>query len=125
MSHSVTGITGWIFTILLVLFFASTAILKIVQNKKIIGQTSAIGINAGITRILGLIELLAAILFIVPRTGVVGALLLIAYVGGVMATALQRRQPLAMFVVLQVLIWMAAVLRFPELGQRLLGTLNF
>ncbi|SHN23727.1 DoxX family protein [Chitinophaga sp. CF418] len=119
MSQKAIKSIGWVITILLALFFGLTSILKIIENEKIVAQTAAIGIDVGMIRILGLIEFFSIILFIVPRTGVVGTLLLIAYMGGVMATALQHQQPMAMFTVIQVLIWIAAVLRFPELGQRL------
>ncbi|TDX02122.1 DoxX family protein [Dinghuibacter silviterrae] len=121
MSGKTTKTIGWILTIVLALFFGLTGMMKIMENSKIIEQTAAIGIDAGTARILGLIEILSLVLFVVPRTGIVGALLLMAYMGGVIATALQHHQPMVMFIFVEALIWVGAVLRFPELGQRLKG----
>lgn len=119
MSEKAIKITGWGLAILLALFFGMTAILKLIGNEKILAQTAAIGIDAGTTRILGVIEMISVILIIVPRTGVVGTLLLIAYLGGIIATLLQHHQPFVMFIVIQLLIWITAALRFPELPKRL------
>lgn len=119
MSQKAIKITSWVLSIVLVLFFGMTAILKLIGNEKIIEQMAAIGLDTGVTKILGVIELISIILFIVPRTGVVGTLLLIAYMGGVIATLLQHHQPMVMFIVIQVFIWITAALRFPELPKRL------
>lgn len=120
MSEKSIKTLGWILAIVLALFFGVTGILKIIGNEKIVAQMSAIGIDTGATRILGIIEVISVILFMVPRTGVVGALLLIAYMGGVIATLLQHHQPFTMFIVIEGLVWVAAALRFPELPKRLL-----
>lgn len=77
------------------------------------------GIDANTYRLIGLVEILALLLFIVPRTGVMGSLLLIAYMGGAIVTHLQHQQPVGMAITIQALVWITAVVRFPELRQRL------
>lgn len=119
MSAKAIKITGWILALVLAIFFGITAILKLIGNEQILAQTAAIGIDSGTTRILGVIELISVILFVIPRTGIVGTLLLIAYLGGIIATLLQHHQPMDMFIVIQVLLWITAALRFPELPKRL------
>lgn len=119
MSQKAIKVTGWALTIVLAIFFGMTAILKLTGNEKIVAQMAAIGIDTSTTRILGIIEMIAVVLFIVPRTGVVGSLLLIAYMGGVIATLLQHHQPMATFIVIEALVWITAALRFPELPKRL------
>lgn len=121
MSQKAIKITGWALSILLAIFFGLTAILKLVGNERISEQMAAIGLDSGLTKILGVIELISIVLFIVPRTGVVGTLLLISYMGGIIATLLQHHQSVAMFIVIQALVWVAAALRFPELPKRLLA----
>ncbi len=119
MSQKVIKITGWVLTIVLALFFVMTGTLKLIGNETVIAQTASIGVDPETTRILGIIEIFSVILFIIPRTGVAGTLLLVAYMGGVIATGVQHQQPIAMGMVTEALVWITAVLRFPELGQRL------
>lgn len=69
--------------------------------------------------ILGVLEILMVVLFIFKRTGVLGALLLIAYMGGAMAVHLTTGQPLFIPVAIQIFIWIVSAYRFPELKQRL------
>ncbi len=120
MSKKVITRTGWILTAVLALLLAMSAFLKLTQNETAIAQAASVGLDAGTYRLIGVIEIISLILFIVPRTGVVGALLLIAYMGGAIVTHLQHQQPIVMAVGIQALIWITAVIRFPELRQRLL-----
>ncbi|WEK35008.1 MAG: DoxX family protein [Candidatus Pseudobacter hemicellulosilyticus] len=73
-------------------------------------------------RILGSLELIIAVLFLIPRTGVVGALLGMAYMGGAIAVHFIFGQPLLVVLVIEALIWIVSALRFPELKQRLFRT---
>jgi len=72
--------------------------------------------------VLGSLELVIAILFLYPRTGVLGALLGIAYMGGAMAVHLVSGQSIMLLVIIEVLIWITSALRFPELLERIKGT---
>ena len=120
MSQKAIKITGWVLTVILALLFGMSAFMKLFQNEDAITQAAAIGIGASTYQLIGIIEVISLILFIVPRTGVLGALLLIAYMGGAIVTHLQHQQPIGMAVGVQVLLWITAALRFPELRQRLL-----
>lgn len=124
MSQKTIKITGWVLSILLALLFTMSAFMKITQNETAITQASAVGIDAVTYQIIGIIEIVSLILFLIPRTGVLGTLLLVAYMGGAIATHLQHQQPIAMAVGVQVVLWITAFVRFPELKQRLLGIEN-
>jgi len=124
MIQKITRISGWALTILLALLFTMSAFLKLTQNEAAVAQAASIGIDAATYQLIGVVEILALVLFLVPRTGIVGGLLLIAYMGGAIATHVQHHQPLAMAVGIQVLVWVAVALRFPELLQRLAPRLS-
>lgn len=119
MKLKVIKLSIWVLTTLLSALFSISAITKIIKADTAIQQAQAIGIDAGTNQILGIIELVAVILFIIPRTGIVGALLLISYMGGAIATHLQHGQPLAFVIIIQSLIWITAALRFKELTNNL------
>jgi hypothetical protein len=117
----VRRIVGWSLSGILSLLFAfsASAFLKISQNPEAIAGAEAIGISAQSYLMIGIVELVSVLLFLIPRTSVVGALLLIAYMGGAIATNVQTDQPLLMVIIVEILIWIAAWLRNPELGYKL------
>lgn len=121
MSKKTTKITGWVLTGLLGLLFAMSAFMKLTQDAGAVAQAAGVGLDPATYRMIGLVEITALVLFIIPRTGVFGGLLLAAYMGGAIATHLQHQQPVAMAVAVQVVLWIALVVRFPELWQRLLS----
>lgn len=124
MSQKAMNITGWTLSVILALLFTMSAFMKLTSGAETVSQAAAIGIDAATYRLIGIVELLSLILFLVPRTGILGALLLIAYMGGAIVTHLQHQQPIATAVIVQVLLWIAAFMRFPELKQRLIPVKN-
>lgn len=94
--------------------------MKITQNETAVSQAANLGFSASTYLVIGIIEIVSLVLFIVPRTGVLGSLLLIAYLGGAIVTHLQHNESIVMAVTIQILLWIAAVIRFPELKERLL-----
>lgn len=119
MPKKISKISGWVLTIILGLLFAFSAYLKLSQNEIAVTQAASMGFDANVYRMIGVIELVALVLFLIPRTGILGSLLLIAYMGGAIATHLQHHQPIIMAVAVQVLVWIAFVLRYPTVVQQL------
>src|SRR5690606_4539791 len=111
--------TGWTLTIILALLFSMSAYMKLTQNEMALAQASSIGIDATTYQFIGIIEIVSLLLFIIPRTGILGTLLLVAYMGGVIVTHLQHQQPIVMAVAVQTLVWITAFVRFSELKQRI------
>ena len=66
-----------------------------------------------ITKI-GVLEIAIAVLFLIPRTAFVGAILLTGYLGGAVVTHLRVGDPFFMPVVLGVVAWIALGLRRPQ-----------
>jgi len=111
---------GWVLTILLALLFAMSAFMKLTKNDSALEQAAAVGIDAGTYQMLGVVEIISLILFLIPRTALLSSLLLISYMGGAIATHLQHQQPIIMAVAIQSLLWIAMSLRFPVVRQNLL-----
>src|SRR5690606_23759558 len=117
MSQKVIKITGCTMIIDFVFVFTLIAFLILKQNETALAQASSFGIDASTYQFIGVIEIISLILFIIPRTGILGTLLLVAYLGGAIVTHLQHQQPIAMAVIFQTLLWITAFIRFPELKQ--------
>ncbi|WP_025764526.1 DoxX family protein [Dyadobacter tibetensis] len=122
MSKKAIRITGWAMTIILGLLFTMSAFMKLTQNETAMAQASSFGIDATTYLFIGIIEIISLILFMIPRTGILGTMLLVAYMGGAIVTHLQHQQSIAVAVIIQILLLITAFIRFPELKQRLFST---
>jgi hypothetical protein len=72
--------------------------------------------------VLSLVELACLLLYLVPRTAVLGAVLFTGYFGGAVATHLRLGQPLAEVLVpvcAATLLWVGLYLRDPRVGRML------
>lgn len=108
----------WGATILVAFIFVASGLMKIVGGEATAEMAKSLGGQEKLI-ILGVLELVIAVLWILPRTGVAGSLLAMAYIGGAIAVHFITGQPVLVPVIIQILIWLAAAIRFPELTQRL------
>lgn len=122
MSQKSIKITGWVLTIVLALLFMMSAFMKFSQSAETVSQAAAVGLDSKTYLFIGIIEIASLVLFIIPRTGILGTLLLVAYLGGAIVTHLEHNQPIIMAVIIQIILWITAFVRFPELKQRLIPT---
>ncbi len=66
---------------------------------------------------IGLALLVCTLLYAIPRTAILGAILLTGYLGGETATQVRLEDPWFLFpVLLGVLVWAGLMLRDPHLG---------
>ncbi len=120
MTQKTIRITGWALTIVLGLLFSMSAFMKLTQEEASLAQAVSGGIDVATYRVIGVVEIIALILFIIPRTGILGTMLLAAYMGGAIVTHLYYQQSIAVAVSVQIVVWITALIRFPELKQRLI-----
>lgn len=120
MSQKSIRITGWVLAIILGLFLSMSAFMKLTLDETVAAQAAAIGFDGATYRFIGVIEIVSVILFLIPRTGLIGTMLLVAYLGGAIVTHLQHQQPVGVAVTFQIVLWITAFIRFPELRQRLI-----
>jgi uncharacterized membrane protein YphA (DoxX/SURF4 family) len=114
-------IVYWVLTALVALVFIASAIGKFTADQEALKMGAGFGLSPQTFTILGIIEIVAAILFIIPRTAIIGTLLLVAYMGGAIATHLEHNLSFTAQCAIQAFIWIVAVYRFPELRLRILG----
>ena len=86
--------TGWVLTALTALFLLVDAGMKVAGSQLSIDASGVLGFDAGTTRALGCILLLCTLLYLYPRTAVLGAVLVTAYLGGAIAVHLQHKNPM-------------------------------
>jgi len=82
-------------------------------------KAQEMGLNHTAFMVIALVELVSVILFLIPRTGILGTLLLAAYMGGAIVAHLLSQQSVIAPCIVQAFVWFVAVYRFPELRSRL------
>lgn len=71
--------------------------------------------------IIGVGELIATILFILPRTNIIGVLLLSSHMGGAILVHMEHGEPFIFQSAIVVLIWITGFIRNPKLTEILKG----
>ncbi len=106
---------GIIVSAIPVLFLLMDSVGKLVKPEPVLTGTLELGYNESIIVPLGIVLLVSTILYAVPKTSVLGAVLLTGYLGGAVATHVRLDNPLfthQLFpVYLGVLIWLGIFLR--------------
>lgn len=119
--NSKTGkIIYWILTGLVALVFIGSGSMKLMGGAGTEEMAQGLG-GSNNMMFLGALEIVIALLWLVTKTGIIGALLAIAYMGGATAVHFVNNQPLLVPVLIQVLIWITTAYRFPELQHRISG----
>ena len=111
----------WALTILVAFVFLGSAVGKLTANDDVIKIASGFGLDVNTYTILGLVEIVSLILFIFPRTGILGTILLVAYMGGAIATHLEHNVSILAPCIVQAVTILVAYYRFPELRSKLLN----
>jgi hypothetical protein len=114
--------TGRILTGLTVLFMLFDAVGKLLMPSFVVEAFARLGCPLSIGRTIGVVLLVATILYAIPRTAVLGALLLTGFLGGAVAIQMRAASPTfeTIFPVLfGVIAWAGIFLREPRLGALL------
>lgn len=101
--------------------FIASAAFKLIGGEEAVKGFADMGLSDTSRIGIGVTELLCAILFLIPRTGVLGTVLLIAYMGGTIMAHLATGLPFYTNIIIGIMVGITGWLRFPELGERLFG----
>ena len=85
---------GTALTVLVALFLTFDTVMKVLALAPAVKGTAELGYPAASVVWIGAIELVCLVLYLVPRTSVLGALLLTGYLGGAVATHVRVESPL-------------------------------
>ena len=111
--------TGRVVSFLGALPFAPSAAMKLLRHPEVVKGMAHLQLPESMVLPLGILELLCLVAYAVPRTAVLGAILLTGYVGGAMLTHLRIGEPVYMQVGLGVFLWLGLFLREPRLRELL------
>lgn len=107
--------TGRVLSSLAVLFLLFDAAGKLLRPQAVVDGTTQLGYPASVILPLGIIQLVCLILYVIPRTSVLGALLWTGYLGGAIATHVRLGNPLFSHILfptyIAALLWLGLWLR--------------
>jgi hypothetical protein len=103
--------TGRTISSILVLFLLFDAIAKLLRLAPVLQAFDQLGWSRSLSIPIGIVLLTCTILYAVPYTSALGALLLTKYLGGAVATHLRAGQAFYFAILFGILIWVGLVLR--------------
>lgn len=108
--------TGRVISAIPVLALVLSASMKLSQKPEVVAMfTNKLGYPAGVLVGLALLELACTAIYVVPRTSVLGAILLTGYLGGAIATHVRVGEAFVVPLVLGIFVWVGLYLREPRL----------
>ena len=113
MNSKAFKITGWIISGPIGAFLLMSAFFKLTAAPELVVIMSAYGLGDWIT-IIGIGEVAAVVLFLIPKTTSLGILVLSAYLGGAIVTHMSDGTPFMVPALLLVAAWIGAYLREPQ-----------
>ena len=107
--------TGFIMSLLPVLMLLTGAVMSILNPTAVGEAMGKMGYPATLAVTLGTVELLCTVLYLIPQTSILGAILLTGYLGGATATHVRVSEPFFLPILFGVLVWGGIYLRNPRL----------
>jgi hypothetical protein len=105
---------GRIVSALPALFLLMDGVMKLVKPRIVVETTVKLGYPESVILGLGIVLIISTVLYVIPTTSVLGAILLTGYLGGAVATHVRVGEgpgPVSFPVIMGVLIWFGLYLR--------------
>ena len=115
--------TGRIISALVILFMAFDSIIKVLQLAPAVEATTLLGYPASLVLMIGVIEIVCLAVYVIPRTALLGAVLLTGYLGGAVASQVRAGVglfPIVFPLIMGALIWGGLLLRDDRLRAHML-----
>jgi hypothetical protein len=108
--------TGRIMSAIPVLITLMASVMKLVRAPAVVEGVAHTGFSPGLIVPIGILELVCVVVYVIPRTAVLGAILLTGLLGGATVTTLRIGDPtFPLPVVLGMMAWGGLYLRDPRL----------
>lgn len=114
--------TGRVLSTLAALFFALDGLMKLFKPTPVIAATVGLGFPETEIVGIGITLLICTVLYVIPRTSILGAVLLTGYLGGAIASKVRIHAPLfdiSFAIVFAALVWGGLWLRNPRVRTML------
>lgn len=103
--------TGRVISILISLLFLFSGAMKLKGGPELAQGMAHLGLPESMVLPLAILEITCVVLYLIPQTSVVGAILLTGFLGGAMCTHWRVGDAFYLHIVVGILIWLALYLR--------------
>jgi len=103
--------TGRVISVLLSLLFTMSAVMKLTGGGGVKEGMAHLGLPESLIIPLGILELSCVVIYLIPATSIVGAILLTGYIGGAILAHLRVGDPFFIQIVLGICVWLGLYLR--------------
>lgn len=106
---------GYIISAVPVLMLLFSGVMKLIKPDAVVKGFADLSWPESHALPLGIVEIVCTVLYVIPQTAVLGAILLTGYLGGAIATHVRLSEQFIGPAVFGVLIWLGLYLRDPRL----------
>lgn len=106
---------GWILSVLPALLLLFSSSMKLMKSPEVVEEFARLGWPEHLALGLAITEIASTVIYLIPRTAVLGAILLTGYLGGAIATHVRIEEPFIAQAATGVVIWLGIFLREPRL----------
>ena len=104
-------ILGWVLTACVVAMLSLSASMKFKKDDQVVKGFKDFGYDEKVIVPIGVAEIVSTVLYAIPQTSVLGAILVTGYLGGAINTHVRVNQDFTFAVILGVVAWAALFLR--------------
>ena len=102
---------GRVVSILVSLVFAMSAFMKLKGGAELMREMAHLGLPESLITPLSILEISCVVIYLIPPTSVLGAILLTGYIGGAICTHVRVGDPFFIQVALGIFVWLGLYLR--------------
>ena len=102
---------GRVISVLASLMFLMSAFMKLKRGPEIAEGFAHLGLPLSMVVPLAILELTCVVIYLIPVTSVLGAILLAGYVGGAICTCWRAGDPFVVQILLGIFVWLGLYLR--------------
>ena len=115
MKKSPATWAGWVMSGVPALLLLFSGVMKLVGGPELEEGFAHLGVPISLRIPLGILEMFCVVVDLIPRTAILGAILLTGYMGGAMITHLRLGEPFWMQLLIGMIFWGGIYLREPRL----------
>jgi uncharacterized membrane protein YphA (DoxX/SURF4 family) len=109
------AIVGWVLSVLPCLMLFFSAFMKLKGGPELDQGMAHLGLPASMVMPLAILEIACTVIYLIPATAVVGAILLAGYMGGAICTHWRVGDPFVVQILVALVLWLGLYLREPRL----------
>ena len=102
---------GRVISVLVSLLFAMSAFMKLKGGAEVMQGMAHLGFPESLIMPLAILEISCVVIYLIPATSVLGAILLTGYIGGAICTHLRVGDPFFIQIALGIFVWLGLYFR--------------